>query len=173
MTKDEALKLALEALGHFEKAGLATLKTIDAITTIREALALSESSTKCEETSHAQPEQEPVACVGTNGELMWLNKSKVIYSKPIPLYTTPPQRKPLSDEEIDVLVMDSDGTPNSHLEFARAIEAAHGIKEWAAVRAEREAIAQSLDKQADLAADDIDRQWAMEMAKAVRSRSNK
>lgn len=43
----------------------------------------------------------------------------------------------------------------------------------AAVRAEREAIAQSLDKQADLAADDIDRQWAMEMAAAVRSRSNK
>lgn len=43
----------------------------------------------------------------------------------------------------------------------------------AAVRAEREAIAQCLDKQAYLAADDIDRQWAMEMAKAVRSRSNK
>lgn len=43
----------------------------------------------------------------------------------------------------------------------------------AAVRAEREAIAQSLDKQADLAADDIDRQWAMEMAAAVRARSNK
>lgn len=43
----------------------------------------------------------------------------------------------------------------------------------AAVRAERESIAQSLDKQADLAVDDIDRQWAMEMAKAVRSRSNK
>ena len=40
----------------------------------------------------------------------------------------------------------------------------------AAVRAEREAIAQSLDKQADLAADDIDRQWAMEMAAAVRAR---
>ena len=43
----------------------------------------------------------------------------------------------------------------------------------AAVRAEREAIAQSLDKQADLAPDDIDRQWAMEMAAAVRARSNK
>ena len=42
----------------------------------------------------------------------------------------------------------------------------HEAKE-AAVRAEREAIAQSLDKQADLAADDIDRQWAMEMAAAV------
>lgn len=35
---------------------------------------------------------------------------------------------------------------------------------------EREAIAQSLDKQADLAADEIDRQWAQEMAAAVRAR---
>jgi len=36
--------------------------------------------------------------------------------------------------------------------------------------AEREAIAQSLDKQADLAADEVDRQWAQEMAAAVRAR---
>ena len=36
--------------------------------------------------------------------------------------------------------------------------------------AEREVIAQSLDKQADLACDDIDRQWAQEMAAAVRAR---
>lgn len=42
----------------------------------------------------------------------------------------------------------------------------------AAVRAEREAIAQSLDKQADLAADEIDRQWAQEMAAAVRARGD-
>lgn len=42
----------------------------------------------------------------------------------------------------------------------------------AAVRAEREAIAQSLDKQADLACDEIDRQWAQEMAAAVRARGN-
>ncbi len=41
----------------------------------------------------------------------------------------------------------------------------------ALVRAdEREAIAQSLDKQADLAADEIDRQWAQEMAAAIRAR---
>ena len=38
------------------------------------------------------------------------------------------------------------------------------------VKAEREAVAQSLDKQADLACDDIDRQWAQEMAAAVRAR---
>lgn len=41
-----------------------------------------------------------------------------------------------------------------------------------AVVAEREVIAQSLDKQADLACDEIDRQWAQEMAAAVRARSN-
>lgn len=36
--------------------------------------------------------------------------------------------------------------------------------------AEREIIAQSMDKQADLAPDDIDRQWAQEMAAAIRAR---
>ena len=42
----EALKLALEALTHFEKAGLATLKTVDAITAIREAIAKARGETK-------------------------------------------------------------------------------------------------------------------------------
>lgn len=37
------------------------------------------------------------------------------------------RRQPLTDEQIDALVLDSDGLPNSHLEFARAIEMAHGI----------------------------------------------
>ena len=40
------------------------------------------------------------------------------------------------------------------------------------VRNEREAIAKSLDKQADLACDEIDRKWAQEMAAAVRARGN-
>ena len=40
----------------------------------------------------------------------------------------------------------------------------------AAVRTEREAIARSLDKQADLAGDPMDRKWAQEMAAAVRAR---
>ena len=48
------------------------------------------------------------------------------------------------------------------------------IERFAAlVRAdEREAIAQSLDKQADLAPDEIDRHWAQEMAAAVRARGS-
>ena len=71
MTKDEALsakhegattvalKLALEALETGKpmfNAYWGGSQFDNAITTIREALALSESSTKCEETSHAQPE---------------------------------------------------------------------------------------------------------------------
>ena len=119
-----ALKLALEALDGLSEP-YDVLKAQEAI---KEALALSESSTKCEETSHAQPEQEPVACVGTNGELMWLNKSKVIYSKPIPLYTTPPQRKPLSNQKI-IEMYNEPRSDAEMIEFARAIEAAHGIKE--------------------------------------------
>lgn len=35
----QALEMALEALNHYEKAGLATVKTIDALTAIKEALA--------------------------------------------------------------------------------------------------------------------------------------
>ena len=38
--------------------------------------------------------------------------------------------------------------------------------------AEREAIAKSLDKQADFACDEIDRKWAQEMAAAVRARGD-
>ena len=77
----------------------------------------------------AQPEQEPVACIGTNGELIWLNKPRVIYSKPQPLYTTPPQRTwvGLTDEEIiDVLhplVMADMSDEATDYEIARAIEA--------------------------------------------------
>ena len=42
-----------------------------------------------------------------------------------PLYTTPPQRKPLTDEEIDQICGD---VGYGYINVARAIEAAHGIK---------------------------------------------
>ena len=103
MTKErEALKLALEALDKhdYEMADHILWKAL------------------------AQPEQEPVACVGTNGELMWLNKSKVIYSKPIPLYTTPPQRtwEELTQQDIDI-AFDDTQEGGGFDDFARAIEA--------------------------------------------------
>jgi hypothetical protein len=66
----------------------------------------------------------------------WKKPSNVY--KPIPLYTTPPQRKPLTDEQIAEMWLEILGsTPPSGIHedglqpwrFARAIEAAHGIKE--------------------------------------------
>ena len=45
--------------------------------------------------------------------------------------TTPPQRKPLTDEQITVIAREHwgyAGMNNAELAFARAIEAAHGIK---------------------------------------------
>ena len=120
MTKDEALKLALEAL---ELEDLACRYEKDptpehiakAITAIREALA--------------QPEQEPVAWY--DPEVM--NEDRGISWTPgqfhtAPLYTSPQQRKPLTDEEIDFLWQNT-SPYYDHQDFARAIEAAHGIKE--------------------------------------------
>jgi hypothetical protein len=46
-----------------------------------------------------------------------------------PLYTTPPQRKPLTDEQIKAIRVACGDPLAIHIEFARAIEAAHGIKE--------------------------------------------
>jgi hypothetical protein len=46
-----------------------------------------------------------------------------------PLYTTPPQRKPLTDEQIINEADRFDWDKDCAVRFARAIEAAHGIKE--------------------------------------------
>ena len=45
------------------------------------------------------------------------------------LYTTPQQRKPLTDEELEEIVKRGAENKPFHHWFARAIEAAHGIKE--------------------------------------------
>ena len=47
---------------------------------------------------------------------------------PTPLYTTPPQRKPLTDEEVRKHLAIAKSHEQTWLMFARAIEAAHGIK---------------------------------------------
>ena len=95
----------------------------------------------------AQPEQEPVACVeyipcctdqtcpkckaAIKPELVCV--CGAVWEGQELIYTTP-QRKPLTDEEIDRLwsqsLADTEGETYLPLrEFARAIEAAHGIKE--------------------------------------------
>ena len=78
----------------------------------------------------AQPsvsvEQEPVAWMDDMGTHIDLNVS----GRGTPLYTTPPQRKPLTDEEIILIVAEcASSHQHTDIHFARAIEAAHGIKE--------------------------------------------
>ena len=127
MTK-EALKLALEALTNAywpTESDLMPAHNIkecaEAITAIKEALA--------------QPEQEPVAWVGPwhDCRLTLIPRhSHQTFEREQPLYTTPPQRKPLTDEDIAEFaerMEASDPTDSFWREFARAIEAAHGIKE--------------------------------------------
>ena len=130
MTKDEALKLALEALkypinqSHENfNVDMAELLAHRAITAIEEALA--------------QPEQEPVAwrykILDYFGRPVWTFKTpktdiRVFESQP--LYTSPPQRKPLSDEQIILIVAECAAShQHTDIHFARAIERAHGIKE--------------------------------------------
>ena len=130
MTK-EALRLALGALQRFIKYDYnehpfdgKDVEGAEAITAIKEALA--------------QPEQEPVVWMMPDGQIV--NKWALqFYGGQVgkPLYTTPPQRTwtKLTDEEIYSLadsleIWNEDDEewildPNT---FARAIEAAHGIK---------------------------------------------
>ena len=147
MTKDEALKLALEALESCDAAHITDggrqwydEKLVDkAITAIEEALA--------------QPEQEPVVMKfkiykptvpdpmrqGINNALLpWVydqDRSSGFDATMwvTPVATLPPQRKPLTDEEFRAILRslfrqqgwDGDGWD---LALKEAIEAAHGIK---------------------------------------------
>lgn len=71
--------------------------------------------------------------------------------------------------ECDLVIASGTGI-TKHPSLEEAVGAAYKTG-WEHGKAkEREVIAQSLDKQADLACDDIDRQWAQEMAAAVRAR---
>ena len=115
----EALQMALEAL---EKYGTPRLNNEDAysaaIKTIREALA--------------EPEQEPVAWMlmnDTQCHIMatdWKPEDSDGW-KTAPLYTAPPARKPLTDEQITAVVQSMSAyTWDAHM-LARLIEKAHGI----------------------------------------------
>ena len=136
MTKDEALKLALSTLDEVRQETFRLMKDSqtlysekkvwEAIYTIKKVLA--------------QPYQEPVAygtwdtMLGKGHRMMMVRLDKGQDGCTVPLYTTPSQRKPLTDEEIDCLwsqsLADTEGETWLPLrEFARAIEAAHGIKE--------------------------------------------
>jgi len=132
----EVLKQALDALEtevsidwtNNDEFNASAEKMHDAITSLQQAIAHFES-------------QEPVAwscwqsCLNDDGTQTspWVHRlskfkphESIINKDIVPLYTHPQQRKPLTDEEIWKV---AEHCEDSRFAFARAIEAAHGIKE--------------------------------------------
>jgi hypothetical protein len=118
----EAMKLALEALeeAHPKPYNESVISHVEAITALRTAIEQAEK-------------QEPVAWISTSPARMihWTSDKPVYDDNWKPLYTTPPaaQRKPLTDEEMKLLWVKHGYRSAMCKPFARAIEAAHGIKE--------------------------------------------
>lgn len=139
MTKDEALRLALEALKAMQMYAAAEKK----------GLRICDEAIIAAEEVLAQPEQEPVGVVALdtsrpfvsgihNGHVMpWSqvpNVKTVVMFKDLPLntplYDTPPQRKPLTRERLVAMADIPRGmqTFDDWVElFGRAIEQTHGI----------------------------------------------
>jgi hypothetical protein len=126
----EALKLALEALelAH-PRFGIATEKHKQAITAIKEALR--EHALREVQRLGQEIEQEPV--VGITAIRTWFKDGRVVTQTLCNSWvdTTPPQRKPLTDEQIEDAwrKVETGDFYDCVQPFARAIEAAHGIKE--------------------------------------------
>ena len=127
----QAAQQALDALEGWRNYGnwvwpesaldQATRNTTEAITALKAALAA--------------PQPEPVAYYDSQKEkIIWARRTR--YSEPLvtdlpilPLYLHPPQRQPLTDEEINAhgaLAVADDGSLTVR-DFVRAIEKAHGI----------------------------------------------
>ena len=81
----------------------------------------------------AEPEQEPVAWTTMPDAEDWLfisgsdDPNGRLQGEWTPLYTSPPQLKPLTDEEMKRVCVEA--WSFDPYEIARAIERAHGIKE--------------------------------------------
>ena len=114
MSLREAAQQALEALEE-RYVGALRDKAMDAL-----------------RTALAEPEQKPVACVtgayAGHFTVVPTNPALVLTTG-MALYTPPPQRKPLTDEEImEILDYGQYGSvPAYQRNFVRAIERAHGI----------------------------------------------
>jgi hypothetical protein len=112
--------------------------SLDAITALRAALAEPEypqgqASTDVGVPVYVVKKAEPVAWIYSQGTAKVASLNHVPGVRATPLYTAPPQRKPLTDDEIKAVIQSIDPgeqyLPKALRQFARAIEAAHGIKE--------------------------------------------
>ena len=136
MTK-EALKLALEALGWTDEWRPQGLKE-EAITAIKEALAQPEQKSvamadymalteKYVALKAAQPEQEPVAWIYSQGTAKVASMNYVPGVRATPLYTSPPAQRTwvgLTDVEIvDIMDVELTTQNTEHFALCQAIEA--------------------------------------------------
>ena len=85
-------------------------------------------------TQRKEPEQEPVATLDDLEQEIYENTRQFVSRDVMEwmlkrYYTTPPQRKPLTDEEIGAILEGVNAYGTRLYTFARAIEAAHGIGE--------------------------------------------
>ncbi len=130
MTKDEALRLALEAL-EWQQEMLYTAMQYSAakgMTFLGHPPNPNEAITAIKAALEAK--DEPVAYIYVEQrKLEWAKYMSwgtptVVNLPKIPLYTTPPQRKPLTDEEIVLIVAECAAShQHTDIHFARAIEA--------------------------------------------------
>ena len=126
----EALKLALEALKSisemFDYEGNG-FKLEYEIKALEEALA-------------KQEQGEPVAIIHRNEYNEYrlephdnFDIKSIPFNVDVPLYTTPPQRKPLTGEQIERILASQPNGEHTNLHWffnaVRDVEAAHGIKE--------------------------------------------
>ena len=120
--KDEALRLARQLISNLRTHSWTTSDEQFVLKAIDEALA-----------EQPAQQQEPVAWVQSNGELVVrADYGGRLYYSEQNLYTSPPASKPLTDEEIVKITADPClyiRGGDYRIDIARAIEAAHGIKE--------------------------------------------
>jgi hypothetical protein len=135
MTKDEALRLALEALEKISMGG--DPRWADkAITAIKAALeAKDEPWEKFCDSNCVWTDHHPECKLAKDEPVAWMAEREGKYRAvdetdwgSFAVYTTPQQRKPLTDEEIGAILEGVNAYGTRLYTFARAIEAAHGIK---------------------------------------------
>lgn len=137
---------ALDALEEYQEKGAPFMSCNAAVATLRAALAdeamqrLTDVQQEIEATSQQSQQVEPVAYMMVNDAHSLVPSLHFkaptdwhITWEAIPLYTTPPKRKPLTEESLENLFLGNDSNDWWRLELkefvnvARAIERAHDI----------------------------------------------
>ena len=154
MTKDEALKQALDAL-EYSKSYLDELADLHGTSKRAKPGSTSwnvnRAITACRAALAQKDEQEPAAYLYTleygqstydkkvsihqlnypfgvcGADYLAKNDEGVSYVRQTKLYTAPPRHQPLTDEKLRAMWVNYAPIVGGVLEFARAIEAAHGI----------------------------------------------